>query len=107
MRNWRNCGSAIQGLRAFGPIFLRPTLARYIGHRRWPRVQQGADDGLELFLGDLEGFSHGTIIRLKWRFHLRFTRVRYTIRLGGECGIRTRERYFGTREKLPYFARQK
>lgn len=41
----------------------RLPLARYIGHRRRGRIQQRADDALEFFLGDFDGFSHVPIIR--------------------------------------------
>ena len=44
---------------------LRRSLPRYIGHRRRGRVQQRADDGLELFLGNLDGNGHLPIIRPK------------------------------------------
>lgn len=41
---------------------LRIALARYISHRGRRRVQQGPDCGLELFLGDFEGFGHVLIV---------------------------------------------
>jgi hypothetical protein len=39
-------------------------LARYIRHRHRRRVQQGADDGLELVLGDFGDVGHGTIVSI-------------------------------------------
>ena len=44
---------------------LRFAFSWYIGHRHRRRVQQGADYGFELVLGDFGNFGHGTIVRLQ------------------------------------------
>ena len=44
---------------------LRLPLARYIASRHRRRVQERPHHGLELILGDFDGFGHGTIVRPK------------------------------------------